>query len=59
MVKKLPDKVVEPNKQIREEIYKLYRAIFRDYDKEKLMTYIFAWHPWSWRIGMSRVSTGN
>ena len=58
MKQKLPDKLSEPNKDIRKEIYKLYQAIFYSglSDKrDKLMTYIFAWYPWSWRVvGISR-----
>lgn len=58
MTGKEPDGLVEPDEHLKEEIYKLYQAIFHSelHDKKKkLMTYIFAWYPWSWRIvGISK-----
>lgn len=58
MSRKKPDKIIEPDDRLKREIYKLYQAIFYSelYDKKKkLMTYIFAWYPWSWRVvGISK-----
>ena len=54
MTKKIPDKISEPDDKTKTKIYKLYKAIFEsDLEKEhriKLMTYIFAWNKWSWRV---------
>ena len=56
-MKKL-EKIFEPDDKIKNEIYKLYEVIFDSKLEEqriKLMTYIFAWHPWSWRVvGISK-----
>ena len=58
MKQKIPEQISEPDDITKEEIYKLYKAIFDSSLEEqriKLMTYIFAWHPWSWRVvGISR-----
>ena len=52
--------VKEPNEKEKKEIYKLYETIYHSNLKDKktkLLTYIFAWYPWSWRvIGISAVS---
>jgi len=57
----MPDmrsEVSEPDKTTTHEIYKLYVSVFDSKlgDKRiKLMTYIFAWHEWSWRVvGISK-----
>jgi hypothetical protein len=50
---KFPTKIFEPDEETRKEIYKLYKVIFNSKlgdKRNKLMTYIFAWHPWSWRV---------
>ena len=53
-----PDPIIEPTREIKEEIYKLYTSVFNSELKDKrikLMTYIFAWYPWSWRVvGISK-----
>ncbi len=58
MKQKIPEKISEPNKATKKEIHKIYRAIFDsslEDKKTKLMTYIFAWYPWSWRVvGISK-----
>ena len=50
--------VSEPNEETKKEIYKLYKAIYEsnlEDKKTKLLTYIFAWYPWSWRVvGISK-----
>jgi hypothetical protein len=55
---KPPSQISEPDATVRHEIYKLYVAIFNSQigdKKTKLMTYIFAWYPWSWRVvGISK-----
>ena len=45
--------VIEPDEDTKREIYKLYQAIYMSNladKKTKLLTYIFAWYPWSWRV---------
>ena len=45
--------VKEPNKKEKKEIYKLYETIYHSNLKDKktkLLTYIFAWYLWSWRV---------
>ena len=53
--------VSEPNEETKKEIYKLYKAIYKsnlEDKKTKLLTYIFAWYPWSWRVvGISKGHT--
>ena len=50
--------ISEPDEETKGEIYKLYQAIFESDlgdKKTKLLTYIFAWYPWSWRVvGISK-----
>ena len=45
--------VKEPYEKEKKEIYKLYETIYHSNLKDKktkLLTYIFAWYPWSWRV---------
>ncbi len=60
MKQKFPDPILEPSDKTKAGIYKLYKAIFKsdifdtDIENEKykikLMTPIFSWYPWSWRV---------
>jgi hypothetical protein len=53
MVRKYPIPVNEPDEAYKNELHKIYEVIF-DSDigenKKKLMTYLFAWRNWSWRV---------
>jgi len=55
-VKKTPNS--EPTEGQKKQLYNLYKAIYHsklDNKRNKLMTYLFAWEDWSWRIeGISK-----
>ena len=52
LVKTIPIK--EPGEPYRKELYKIYSSIVEseidDNKKRNLLTYVFAWENWSWRV---------
>ena len=52
LVKTIP--IEEPGEPYRKELYKIYSSIVEseidDNKKRNLLTYVFAWENWSWRV---------